>query len=71
MIVEFKIKNFRSYKEETTFTFEALDENFKNENYTIVELENKERIKLLKSAISAVIEYFFLIKMFWRASSAG
>lgn len=50
MIVEFKIKNFRSYKEETTFTFEALDENFKNENYTIVELENKERIKLLKSA---------------------
>lgn len=50
MIVEFKIKNFRSYKEETTFTFEALNEDFKNENYTIVELENEERIKLLKSA---------------------
>lgn len=50
MIVEFKIKNFRSYKEETTFTFEALNEDFKNENFTIVELENEERIKLLKSA---------------------
>lgn len=50
MIVEFKVKNFRSYKEETTFTFEALNENFKSENYTIVELENGESIKLLKSA---------------------
>lgn len=50
MIIEFKIKNFRSYKEETTFTFEALNDSFCNNNYASIELENKENIKLLKSA---------------------
>lgn len=50
MIVEFKIKNFRSYKEETVFTYEALDEDFNSNNYTLVELEGGESIRLLKSA---------------------
>lgn len=50
MIVEFKIKNFRSYKEETVFTYEALDEEFNSNNFTLVELEGGESIRLLKSA---------------------
>lgn len=49
-IIEFKIKNFRSYKEEATFTFEALDEKFNSNNYAIVELEDGESVRLLKSA---------------------
>lgn len=49
-IIEFKIKNFRSYKEETTFTFEALNEEFNSNNYTTVELEDGESVRLLTTA---------------------
>jgi len=50
MIIDFKIKNFRSYRDETVFTFEALEEDFNSDNYTVTELENGETIRLLKSA---------------------
>lgn len=49
-LIELKIKNFKSYKEETTFTFEALDEVFNSNNYVIVELEDGKSVRLLKSA---------------------
>lgn len=49
-IIEFKIKNFRSYKEETTFTFEALNEEFNSNNYATVELEDGESVRLLTTA---------------------
>lgn len=44
MIIDFKIKNFRSYKDETEFSFEALDMDFRSENTTAIELENGETI---------------------------
>lgn len=50
MIIDFKIKNFRSYKDETEFSFEALDMDFRSENTTAIELENGETIRLLKTA---------------------
>lgn len=50
MIIEFKIKNFRSYQDETSFTFEALNESFSSNNYSTVEMKNGEKIRLLKSA---------------------
>lgn len=49
-IVELKIKNFRSYKEENSFTFEALDEEFKEENVITVSLNDGRTLRLLKSA---------------------
>ena len=49
-IVEFKIKNFRSYKEENTFSFEALDADFKEDNVITVPLEDGGTLRLLKSA---------------------
>lgn len=49
-IVELKIKNFRSYKEENSFTFEALDEEFKENNVISVPLKNGRTLRLLKSA---------------------
>lgn len=50
MIIDFTIKNFRSYRDETTFTYEALDADFNNQNVCVVELEDGEKIRLLKSA---------------------
>ena len=35
MIISFTIKNFKSYKDEAEFSFEAVDSNFKNENVTV------------------------------------
>lgn len=49
-IVELKIKNFRSYKEENSFTFEALDDEFKEENIITVSLNDGRTLRLLKSA---------------------
>ena len=49
-IVELKIKNFRSYKEESSFTFEALDDEFKEENVITVSLNDGRKMRLLKSA---------------------
>lgn len=50
MIISFKIKNFKSYKDEAEFSFEALDSNFNSENVVTIRLEDGEEIRLLKSA---------------------
>lgn len=50
MIIDFKIKNFRSYKNETEFSFEALDADFQNGNVATIELEDGEILRLLKTA---------------------
>ena len=50
MIISFTIKNFRSYKDEAEFSFEAVDSDFKSENVTSIHLEGGEEIRLLKSA---------------------
>lgn len=49
-LIDFTIKNYRSYRDETTFSFEALDENFREENTFTVELEDGRKLHLLKSA---------------------
>lgn len=50
-IISLTIKNFRSFKEETTFTFEAIESDALNGNYHDVELKNGETIRLLNSAV--------------------
>lgn len=50
-ILSLTIKNFRSYKDETTFTFEAVDNNALDGNYHDIELANGETIRLLNSAV--------------------
>lgn len=50
-IISLTIENFRSYKEKTTFTFEAVDSDARSGNYHDVELENGETIRLLNSAV--------------------
>ena len=50
MIVEFKVKNFRSYKDEIEFSFEALDSDFRRENVAVVHLEDGSQLRLLKTA---------------------
>jgi AAA15 family ATPase/GTPase len=50
MIISFTIKNFRSYKDEAEFSFEAVDSNFNSENVTSIQLEDGEEVRLLKSA---------------------
>lgn len=49
MIISFKIKNFRSYKDESTFTFKALDDSFLGENLFEIVLDDGEKIRLLKT----------------------
>ena len=50
-IISFKIKNFKSYKDEVEFSFRALNSDFRSENYHEVELSNGEVIRLLNSAV--------------------
>lgn len=50
MIISFTIKNFRSFRDEAEFSFEAVDSDFKSENVTSIQLEDGEEIRLLKSA---------------------
>lgn len=50
MIIGFKIKNFKSYKDESEFSFEAVDSDFQSENISSIILEDGEEIRLLKSA---------------------
>lgn len=50
MIISFTIKNFRSYKDEAEFSFEAVNSNFKSENVTSIQLEDGEEIRILRSA---------------------
>lgn len=50
MIIEFKFKNYKSYKDEAVLSFEALDNDYKKDNYYTVDLESGEKVRLLKSA---------------------
>jgi len=50
-IISLTVENFRSYKEETTFTFEAIDADACSGNYHDVKLANGETIRLLNSAV--------------------
>ena len=51
MIVDFKIKNYKSYKNSTSFTYEALDDTFKSDNYTSMKLDDGNTVNVLKSAV--------------------
>ena len=50
MIIEFKFKNYKSYKEEAILSFEAVENNVKSQNFFTVELADGEKVRLLKSA---------------------
>lgn len=50
MVVEFKIKNFRSYREEADFSFEALESDYNPEAVSKVVLRDGKVISLLNSA---------------------
>jgi len=50
MIIEFKMKNFRSYKNEAVFSFEALPEETLEDNVATIHLKNGSTIRLLRSA---------------------
>ncbi len=50
MLIDFRIKNYRSYRDEAEFSFEALDNDFLSDNFTEVDLEGGDKIRLLKSA---------------------
>lgn len=50
MIIEFKFKNYKSYKDEAILSFEALENDYKKDNYFQIELENGEVVRLVRSA---------------------
>lgn len=50
MILEFSIKNFKSFKGQAEFSFLASDSDFKNENYSIMKLKNGDELRVLNSA---------------------
>lgn len=50
-IISLTIKNFRSYKDEATFTFEAVSNDAFPGNYHDIELANGQTIRLLNSAV--------------------
>ncbi len=39
MLIDFKVRNYRSYRDEAEFSFEALDNDFLNDNFAVVEIE--------------------------------
>jgi AAA15 family ATPase/GTPase len=51
MIVDFTIKNFRSFKDKTIFSLEASGAKGKSENVSKVTLKNGKKIRLLKTAV--------------------
>lgn len=51
MIIDFKIKNYRSIKEETLFSLEASGAKGKSDNVAEVILKNGKKIRLLKTAV--------------------
>jgi AAA15 family ATPase/GTPase len=51
MIIDFKIKNYRSFKEETTFSLEASGAKGKSENVAEITVKNGKKFRLLKSAV--------------------
>jgi len=50
-VISITMENFRSYKNKSTFSFEAVDSDKKKENFHKVNLENGEEIKLLNTAV--------------------
>lgn len=50
MIVEVKVKNYRSYKDEASLTFEALDDSFNSESVAEVQLVDGSVKRVLKTA---------------------
>lgn len=50
-ILSLKVENFRSYKNQMTFSFEAVDEPQMEGNYHVVELKNGKQIRILNSAV--------------------
>ena len=51
MIVDFKIKNYRSIKEETLFSLEASGAKGKSDNVAEITTKNGKKFRLLKSAV--------------------
>ena len=51
MIVNFTIKNFRSFKEETEFSLEASGSKGKSDNVAEIETKNGKKFRLLKTAV--------------------
>lgn len=51
MIVELQVTNYRSYKETSSFSFKALDNDVNEGSYTTITLENGKSIRLLHSAV--------------------
>ena len=51
MIVNFTIKNFRSFKEETLFSLEASGSKGKSDNVAEIETKNGKKFRLLKTAV--------------------
>ena len=50
-IISITVENFRSYKNRTEFSFEAIDSEAKCENYHEMQLRNGKKIKLLNSSV--------------------
>lgn len=50
-LVSFKVKNFKSYRDEFEFSFMALDSDFLSDNTIKIQLETGEYISLLNTAI--------------------
>lgn len=51
MIIDFTLKNYRSFKEQTVFSMEASGSKGKADNVAIVETKNGKKFRLLKSAV--------------------
>jgi len=51
MIINFTIKNFRSFKEETVFSLEASGSKGKSDNVAKIETKNGKKFRLLKTAV--------------------
>jgi AAA15 family ATPase/GTPase len=51
MIVEFTIKNYRSFKEKTLFSMEASGSKVKSDNVAEIETKNGKKFRLLKTAV--------------------
>lgn len=51
MIINFTVKNFRSFKEETIFSLEASGSKGKSDNIAEIETKNGKKFRLLKTAV--------------------
>ncbi len=51
MVIDFTLKNFRSFKEETVFSMEASGSKGKSDNVAEIETKNGKKFRLLKTAV--------------------